>query len=540
MIYEFVNCRIDTQSRELRRSGELINIQPKAFDLLVYLIEQRDRAVGKEELLDAIWGTVVTESALTRCAMKLRKAIADDNGSVIKTVQRHGYRFVAPLIDDGSASSARREDKQPGQSDRNGIAVLPLANMSGDPENEYFSDGIAEEILNLLAKIPTFRVASRTSAFSYRNAAEDLKTIAHRLGVDFVLEGSIRRAGNRVRITAQLIDATEDAHIWSEIYDRELTDIFELQAEIAGKIVTAVASDSGVSVPRYQATDEPRAYDYYLRGLSFLHRIDRGGWDFAQQMFDKAIEVDPAYAKAWAGIAMCASWRFMWSSAAKADLREAEQTSAKALQLDPKLAEAWCARGFSLTLSKRFEDAANAFERAIAIDPMSYEAWYLYGRSRFAEGNPHQAERLFARASQTRPDEYQAAILRTTALEAAGQHEKARQISSDGIKRAERALSFDPEDTRAMTLAAGAYVNLGDIDRACELLERALAVDPEDISVLHNCGCTFAAAGQIDRALDVFEERFRLGTAYKEWIDNDPDFDVLRDLPRFKAMVRTN
>lgn len=540
MIYEFVNCRVDTESRELRRSGELINIQPKAFDLLVYLMDNRSRAVGKEELLDEIWGTLVTESALTRCAMKLRKAIGDEDGSIVKTVQRHGYRFVGRLVEDQPEAPPISDEKPADPEHKMGIAVLPMANMSGDPENEYFSDGVAEEILNLLAKIPAFRVASRTSAFSYRNTSEDLKTIASNLSVDFVLEGSVRRAGNRVRITAQLIDAAQDAHLWSEIYDRELTDIFELQAEIADKIVTAVTTDGNIAIPRYKATDQPQAYDYYLRGLTFLHRIDRGGWDFAQQMFSKAIEVDPAYAKAWAGIAMCASWRFMWSSAAQADLREAEETSEKALKLDPNLAEAWCAKGFSLTLSKRFDDAANAFEKAIGIDPMSYEAWYLYGRSRFAEGKPLEADRLFAKAAQVRPDEYQAAILRTTALESAGRAEEAKSISREGIARAERALSFDPEDTRAMTLAAGAYVNLGEIDKACELLERALKVDPEDISVLHNCGCTFAAAGHIDRALDVFEERFRLGTAYKEWIDNDPDFDVLRDLPRFKAMVRTN
>jgi DNA-binding winged helix-turn-helix (wHTH) protein len=187
MKIEFADCSLNSDSRELTRGGEPVSLEPKTFDLLMYLIQNRDRAISKDELQDAVWGTIVTDAAMTRAVMKLRKAVGDqtDNAKIIKTVRRYGYRFVA-TVKEGSSGAAAAESSRPG------IAVLPLENMSGDPENNYFGDGIAEEILNLLAKIPTLRVASRTSAFAFRGAQENVRDIADTLGVDILLEGAHR------------------------------------------------------------------------------------------------------------------------------------------------------------------------------------------------------------------------------------------------------------------------------------------------------------------------------------------------------------
>ena len=379
LIYEFENCRLDAASRELLRDGKPVSIEPRALDLLLYMIENRDRALGKDELQDGVWGTIVTDAALTRCVMKLRKAIESNPAEpiLIKTVPRFGYRFTGSLITPGTSSSRANADIT--GPERHSIIVLPLANLSGDPENEYFSDGIAEEILNLLAKIPNLRVASRTSSFSYKESNTDLKTVARELNADIVLEGSVRRADNRVRITMQLIDALEDDHLWSEIYDRELTDIFAVQAEIANQVVTALTSGEAGPIQPFTQTDSPQAYDYFLRGRQYYHQWDRGGWDYAIEMFERALELDPKYARAWAGLADCMSSKYMWNDSSPRFLERADECSAKALQLDPASPEAHSSRGFALTLLQNFETAAEAFEKAISIDPMLYEAWYLFG-----------------------------------------------------------------------------------------------------------------------------------------------------------------
>ena len=365
MTLEFADCRLDPDSRELTRNGEPVAIEPLTFELLVYLVENRDRAIGKDELQDKVWGTIVSDAALTRAVMKLRKAIGDSTGAsaIIKTVPRFGYRFVAPIQNSG-----------PGQVEtearaRRGIAVLPLVNMSGDPENEYFSDGIAEEILNLLAKIPDLRVASRTSSFAFRDAQETLKGIADKLGVEIILEGSVRKAGNRVRITMQLIDANDDAHLWSEIYDRELTDIFDVQAEIARQVVAAMTQGDVAGILPPAATDSPQAYDLFLRGRKLFYDWDGDGAARARIMFERAIEIDPTFARAWAGIAYASSMLYMWWEASEKNLRLADDTSTKALELEPDLAEAHTARGFALTLLGDFAAAVERFETRAQARP---------------------------------------------------------------------------------------------------------------------------------------------------------------------------
>jgi len=409
--------------------------------------------------------------------------------------------------------------------------------MSGDQENNYFSDGIAEEILNLLARIPDLRVASRTSSFAFRNLRKSIGEIAEALNAQMILEGSVRKAGNRVRITMQLIDTANDAHLWSEIYDRELTDIFAVQAEIAGQVVGAMTRGEAGDIPIYQATTSARAYEYYLRGRQLYHTWDRGRLVQARNMFEQAIGLDPDYAKAWAGLADCASMTYMWWEQTAEMLELADSASQRALQLDVSLAESHTARAFALTLLQSFEAATEEFERAISLDPLLYEAWYLFARSRFAEGRTAEAARLFEKAAEVRTDDFQAMALAATAYTACGDTDNKVRVARLAVERAERHLSLHPNDTRAWTLGGAVLVDTGEIERGFEWIEKALTIAPDDVGVLHNAGCFFAANGEIDRALDCFEKRLAQGDIYQDWIDNDSDFDSIREHPRFLKML---
>ena len=527
----FADCKVDRASRELSVAGAPVAIEPKAFDLLLYLIDHRERAVGKDELQDAVWGTIVSDSALTRCVMKLRKALGETSAAAVKTVPRFGYRFDAPVVGTETAT----DDPAPR---RLSIAVLPLANLSDDPENEYFSDGLAEEILNLLARIPALRVASRTSAFAFRGQNDDIRRIAEQLDVDYVLEGSVRRFRDRVRITQQLIDARNDAHLWSEVYDRRLDDVFAVQEEIAKRVVGAFDVDTAGLIRPRSETGSFTAYDYYLRGRHYFHQWDRGAFAMSHEMFEKAIAIDPGYARAWAGLADTATCTVMWQDEDDRIIKRADEASRKAMALAPELAESHVARGFALSQSGRYAEAAERFDAALQRDPMLFEAWYLYGRARFAEGNMPESARLFLKAAEVRPDDYQSLCLAVQPFEVLGDLDTALSIARRAVARCRRNLELHPEDTRAWTLGAGALVALDERDEAVQWLDRALEIGGDDIGVLHNAGCVLAELGLVDQSLDVFEKRFALGKAHKDWIDNDPSFDGIRDHPRFRAMCR--
>lgn len=534
VILAFADFRLDADRRELLRADEPVAIEPRTFDLLLYLIENRHRAIGKDELQDAVWGTVVSDTAMTQAVMKLRKALGDktSDASIIKTVPRFGYRFVA-AIDEAAEVPAT----SPANDDRQGIAVLPLVNMSGDPENEYFSDGIAEEILNLLARIPGLRVASRTSSFAFRDTKQTLREIADSLKVDIILEGSVRKAGNRVRITVQLIDAKDDAHIWSEIYDRELTDIFAIQAEIAREVFAALNRGDIDKVPAYPATDKPEAYDLFLRGRRLFYEWDGNRVSRAKTMFERAIDIDPGYARAWAGIAYACSMLYMWWEASDDNLEAADTASRKALELDAGLAEAHTARGFVLTLSGRFDEAIENLEKALQLDPLLYDAWYLFGRARFAMGEFEESARLFIEAGKVRPDDTVSVALAANAYQSLGDEERERRCCEEAVRRARRHLQFNPHDTRVLQMGGACFLRLGDFETGQAWIEKTLQIAPDDVAVLHNAGCFYAAAGHVERALDIFERRFELGDAYMDWIDNDRDFDSIRDHPRFRKMI---
>ncbi len=417
------------------------------------------------------------------------------------------------------------------------IAVLPFLNLSNDPDNEYFSDGMSEELLSLLCKLPQLTVASRTSSFSFKGKNVDMGKVAKQLGVDVILEGSVRRSGDRVRITAQLIDAGSDRHLWSENYDRELKDVFAVQDEIARNIVKALELSLSPaqqrSIEQKASTRDMNAYDFYLRGRYF---VERGDIDSGQSMFEKAIELDQDYALAWAGAADCHSWRFMWyATASKDSLAKADEYSLKALQLEPDSAQAHVSRGHALSMNGKHDEAEAQFKSAMALDPQLYEAYYYSGRSYFAQGKFRKAVDAFRQASAIRPDDVTSATLTSTSLRSLGAKEEYEEACRHSIKVAERYLVLNPDDALATSRAANDLIAIGETEKGLAYADRAYAIGPNICR--YNVACAYVLAGESDRALDLLEEHARIGAVYSDWIAQDSDWNEVRDHPRFKAIL---
>ncbi|MBA3584910.1 MAG: tetratricopeptide repeat protein, partial [Gemmatimonadetes bacterium] len=420
------------------------------------------------------------------------------------------------------------------------IAVLPFANMSSDPENEFFSDGVSEELINLLTKLPQLRVSSRTSSFSFKGKNMNVRTIAMELGVKTVLEGSVRRAGKRLRITAQLIDTASDSHLWSDTYDRELDDIFAVQDEIAHSIVDALEitlSPKQERAIQKVPTAHVPAYDCYLRGRKFLYEQRGGSVDLALDMFSRAIEIDPDYALAHAGIADAATYKYTFYQRDEAHLERADSASRRALELDPELAEAHAARGHVLTLKKLYDAAEREFEAAIRLDPQLYEAYFFYARSFFMQGKLEKSARMYERASGVQPEDYKAPILVSSVYRSLGKEAEARAAELRGLRVVERHLMLNPDDQWALALGATSQMVHGNRERAFDWANRAALLNPGSTTVFYNLACFYAKAGDVEKSLDCLKRRIEGGALPREWIENDSDLDSIRDDPRFQALL---
>ena len=424
--------------------------------------------------------------------------------------------------------------------DRRTIAVLPFLNMSGDRENEYFSDGIAEEILNLLTKLPQLRVASRTSSFKFKGEKIDIPEAAELLGVTTILEGSVRRAGDRVRITAQLIEVDTDSHLWSETYDRELKDVFAIQDDIARSIVAALEvtlTPKDRRAIQSVATSDVQAYDYYLRGRQYFYEFTRRQFHNANRMFRKAIEQDPNYALAYAGMADVYSLLYQWADSSEENIAKADSASIKAITLDPDSAEAHAARGTALAINNRHDEAERAFENAILLNPGLYEPYYFYGRDCLSAGKFEKAARLFNEACKIRPEDYQAPSFLSMAYAELGRPIEQEAATKRTLECVEKHVDLHPDDGRALTFGAYALVERGQTDRAREWSERALDADRDEPAIMYNVACTYSLLGEIDKAIDLLDRAIQQGYGHRAWLSHDPDLAPLRDDPRFQALL---
>jgi adenylate cyclase len=424
--------------------------------------------------------------------------------------------------------------------DKPSIAVLPFADMSAEKDQVYFCEGVAEEILNALTRIRQIRVAARTSSFRFDSGMGDVRDIGRLLGVMAILEGSVRKAGNHLRVTAQLVNVEDGYHLWSKSFDACPADIFEIQDEIASNIVQSLLEtlrpDEQTALRTARSSDV-NAYDFYLRGRQYIKRFRKKDIEHARQMFRKAIDLDPGFALAWAGYADSHSLLVMYADPSPGYAKKANEASKKALELGPDLAETHASRGLACLVSRKFESAEDQFRQALELNPTLFEAYYFYARARFHQGDMDKAAELFREAASVDPADYQSRLLRVQILRGAGEIETAVAEAAPAVSVVERHLEWNPDDARAFHLGAGSLILLGQFDRARRWMRRALELDPDDPIVLYNVACNFATMNDVDKSLDYLEKAIKKGTVSSDWMRNDADFANLREDPRFLALL---
>ncbi|MCK4773301.1 MAG: protein kinase, partial [Candidatus Krumholzibacteria bacterium] len=347
--------------------------------------------------------------------LKVPESVTRIIGKALEKDQTERYQLVDQMLADLKVSLKEiKSGIEQSAVTRPSIAVLPFTNMSADKEQDFFCDGIAEDIITILSRLESLRVVSRTSSFAFKDSGMDIREIGGKLGANTILEGSVRKAGDRLRITAQLINVRDGYHLWSDRYDRDLQDVFAIQDEIGQNIVDALEvklTEKEKRVMERVPTTDVDAYEFYIRGRQYFHRMEVKGLEYARNMFTNAIIRDGQYALAFCGLADCYSIIYMYYDSDKTTIENALTASQKALDLDSELAEAYASYGLAVSLDGRFEEAESAFERAIEISPKLFEAYYFYARTCRSQGKLEKAAELFAKAGEVQPEDYQAPIL---------------------------------------------------------------------------------------------------------------------------------
>jgi TolB-like protein/Tfp pilus assembly protein PilF len=442
-----------------------------------------------------------------------------------------------------SGVRARSRRRSPSREEAASIAVLAFTDLSPARDQDYFCEGIAEELLGALSGVEGLRVAARGSAFQLKGQVLDSREIGKLLGVATLLEGSVRKAGNRVRVSARLVSAADRRQIWAETFDRALDDIFAIQEEIAQAVVRALElrlSGSGEARLTRVGTRDPQAYEMYLRGRKFLMLHGEPTLRVARQMFRGALELDPRFAQAHAGLADANFFMLQWNiDHERAEERRAEALaeSEEALRLQPDLAEAHLSRANVLSFLARADEAEHEFRRALELNPSLGDASYFYARHLLACGRRRDAAEAFEEAARKNPDDYSALGLLISVHDALGERERAAATARRCVDAAERRLRHDPHDVRATYLVAGAYAHLGKRELAMERLNRALELYPDDFTTLYNVACGYARLGNRERALEALDRAVGTGRGSRKWFDNDSDLDALRGDPRFLEIM---
>jgi TolB-like protein/Flp pilus assembly protein TadD len=460
----FEDYTLDIDRQELRRGSQQIAVEPQVFDLLVYLVQNRERVVTKDDLLDAVWkGRFVSESNLTTRINAARKAIGDsgEQQRLIRTVARKGFRFVGLVT-----SAAENARDAPTSTDPTGmplplpdkpsIAVLPFQNMSGDPEQEYFADGMADEIITALSRFPSLFVIARNSSFTYKGRAVDVKQVARELGVRYVLEGSVRKAGNRVRFTGQLIDATTGGNIWADRFDGALEDVFDLQDQVTARVVGAIEprlQRAEIERAGRKPTESLDAYDYFLRGMASFHLHNRDSLLEAVRLFARATELDRNYASPYGMASWSGALRNShgWMVDRESEIADAVRLAHRAVALGKDDPTALWSGGLSLAyLAKEVEAGAAYIDRALVLNPNSSASWNASGWVHMYLGEYASAIEHFERAMRLSPLDpltYFASTGMAFAHAFAGRYDEA-------ISWATKALHEQPNWATALRVAA--------------------------------------------------------------------------------------
>lgn len=494
--FAFGDYLLDPERQELTLRSQVVTVGPQVFDLLLHLVRNRDRVVGKDELLQAVWsGRIVSESTITSHINAVRKAVGDNGEEqrLVRTIARKGFRFVGEVEQIGEtpqpigsgavepiASQAAELPSALLLSDKPSITVLPFQNLSGDPEQEYFADGVVEDVIAALSRIRWLFVIARNSSFAFKGRTVDVKDVSRELGVRYVLEGSLRKSGNKVRITGQLIDATTGAHLWAERFEGSLDDIFELQDRIAESVVGAIAPQlerAEIERAKRKPTESLDAYDYYLRGTAKLHSGTREAIEAALPLFYKAIELDPEFASAYGMAAWCHLWRKVngWMVDRPREIAEGARLARLAVELGRDDAVALTRAGHALGHFTGDLDAGIALiDRAMLLNPNLASAWFLGGFLRALNGEPDSALEHFAHAvrlSPLDPEMFRVQVGMALAHFFAGHLDSA-------VAWAEKAAGNLPSLLVAAALMAASHALAGRADEAKQAMERLHALDP--------------------------------------------------------------
>ena len=527
-LYRFGEFTLDANQKVLLREGKPVLLAPKVLETLLTLVQNGGRIIEKEDLMKRLWpDTYVEESNLTYTIVQLRKTLGDDarHPRYIETIPKRGYRFIVEV--------------EEAPSDMGSIAVLPFVDMSPERDQEYFCEGLADELINSLASLPNLHVASRTSSFRFKSTTLDIREVGKRLNVNTVLEGSVRKSGNNFRITAQLVSAIDGYQLWSGKYDRKLEDIFAVQEDIAQNTVRALrvvlSSDDQRAIQTVRTTSI-EAYECYLRGRQLFYQMRRRSLESARQLYLKAIEMDDHFGAAYAGIADCSSFLYMDWGGLESDLVDADQASSKAVEIDPESAQGHASKGIVLALSGRYSEAEREFETALQLNPKLYEAYYYYARSCFSQGKLDRAAELLEHATEIRPESVDALSM----LGCIYRRQKRERLQKETFKKcldaAENHLEFYPSDVRPLLLGATALIELGETKRGLEWTRRALELDSQDPNVLYNAACAFSISGELGEAITCLEKSLPF-CADRKWLDHDSYLDPLRSLPRFQELL---
>lgn len=572
--YEFGPFRLDGNKKLLWRYSQPVALTPKVLETLVVLIELRDRVVTKDELLGRVWGdTVVEEGGLARNISILRKALGEkpDEHTYIVTVPGKGYRFVAD-VREAAATEAVREGptaaavpgikprllrwllfgglaalaagvlvvfllRHPpgapaGQPPITSLAVLPLANLSGDPAQEYFADGMTEALIGNLARIRALRVVSRTSVMRFKGGTRSLPEIAQALNVDAIVEGSVLRTGDRVRISVQLIHAATDTHLWAREYERDLTDILKLQGEVsravAEEIQVQITAEERARLASAAAVD-PAAYQEYLLGQHYLWRLNEEDLTRAIDHFEQATRLDGRYAAAYAGLSHAWWWRGVWGAkSAKQVEAQSRAAALRALQLDPQLAAAHVSNGrIKFSYDWDWSGAEQDFGRAEQLDPNSLDAHFFQGMLFMALGRFPESIAHIERAEQLDP-------LSPTVQSAFGRILYRARRFDDAIPHLKQAIELQPEAAGHYGRLADVYEEMGRYDEALAVHEKEKAVSGRAQDLSPAVARIYARMGKPDEArrmLDLQRTKgsqwFVLATTYAALGDNDEAFRLL-------------
>jgi serine/threonine protein kinase/tetratricopeptide (TPR) repeat protein len=492
---------------------------------------------------EAAWNyVIINDQPLTPTSLDRKIPIWVD-AIVIKLLEKNPenrYQTAAEFLNDlkqkiQDSVDSKSEDKT------KAIAVLPFDNISADEESDYFSNGLTEELIVNLSQLKDMRVLSRTTSMQYKDTKKDIKTIGKELGVRYIMEGSVRKFQENLRITAQLIDVESDTQLWAETYKGQLADVFDIQEQVSKQIVEALMvklTPTEKVVLSKRSTVDPEAFDCNLRARNFLYRRTRNDVQIAIQLFQKAIELDQRYAAAYAGLGEAYATLYQVFERKDLWLDKALETSLKALMYDSSSSEAYASLGLAYFHKKEFDEAATASKKAIELDPNNYIGYWILGRNYHTRDLDNEAAKMFEKVVSINPDFYTAYNDLQISYEKLGEKEKFDQTVETALKFYPPYLSQYPDDARGHMFHAVLLAQTGKINEAKEASAKALTLSPDDPNMMYNASCFYGRLGDVKLAIETLKKSLNLGYQHYEWIKRDTDLNGIRDEPAYIELMK--